>query len=305
MNDRRIGYVVLGLLGSLLVAFTSYFTWLSLFPADRRTILFPDVGNLKIDDALTVYGMQLGSIDAIQWQGPDRVVVSVRSSQKLAIFADYRITGVDKGFMGDRYIMIEPGSPAKQRMLGSDTLRGSFVAGISEGVDHVAEFKACVESLRVAVDRIYLGSETMDPFPQEFGAFMAKVDTFTTSLDVNVAGFDHDLGPQIDTLNSALRDLSEFSHTLGTELPRYSADIARFITKADTLLGQVDNLLAGADSLLRRLEYMNNGPSRDTMKKLRTQVAALRKTTDDLRTKGLPLPVKIVGRVKSPRNHRP
>ena len=142
MNDRDVGYrVILFLLLFLLIPadIPVYF----LRPCYRRDIIFKSVNTLnflKIQDPVSILGLPVGQVKDIRWKDSG-TIVEIETSRRLDMHRDYRVVAEARGFMGDRYLRIDPGSGAAPLIPKNEPLQGSVTIGPVEMLAYIVQLQ--------------------------------------------------------------------------------------------------------------------------------------------------------------------
>ncbi len=293
MNDRRLGYFLLILLVGLVTGFTTYFVWVHLFPAERWVIAFDRIGNLKIEDPVTIHGLQIGRVETVEYAG-GTVLVGIRTTEPLKLHEKYSISVVDKGLMGERTILIDRGRITKNAISPGDTLKGSFAPGVSEALDNTRLLKQAVSDLRVAIARARHGTDSQSPFATRFIELMRAVDSLSEEAVVMGTELEGDLSLGLDSVQAALTALSSYSEYLATTLPTYVELASGLIPKAEKAIATLESAVQSLTKVLSVLDEQEKTLFGETLAQLQAQLEEIRNAVDRLRSDGLPLQVRIV-----------
>ena len=121
--DRRLGYFILAILLLVIAGSIGYGIFFARTPEPRRVISFDMIGNLRIDDPVSLKGLAIGTIVDIRWR-PRSVLVFIQPSQNLVLHKGYTVDNRDVGLMGDRALLIDDPNPAAPVIAPADTLAG-------------------------------------------------------------------------------------------------------------------------------------------------------------------------------------
>lgn len=292
MNDRKLGYILLFVLGALITGFTTYFVWVHLFPTERWTIRFDRIGNLNIEDPVTIHGLQIGRVEEIEYAG-NAVFVQIRTTEPLKLHEDYKLSVVDKGLMGERTILIDRGTRSLQPITSRDTLHGVFAPGVSEALDNTLMLKKAVVELKGAIQRAHLGTDSSVSFVTRFVDLLHAVDSISVRAVTMSAELDKNIAAGIDSVRHAMSSLAEFSRQLDTTLPDFLTTANDLLTNIDSATVVLESTVTKLASFQAKLETQNQKFPASTLADLQQQLRSIRDAIESLRSEGLPLPVRI------------
>lgn len=252
----RVGLVLL--VGLVITAYITYRVgdifdlWT---PSYEVLALFPRVTGLSTDAAVTIAGRRVGKVTGLELIPPEHRVgdahVLVRLSLSTAIQqqvrSDSRARLRLQGLLGDRFVDIEPGSPAARPLEPGDTL---LTVPPIELEEHILEPLAvimgdaslAVAGLRDVTDRLAAGEGTLGRLLVD-DALYIQASAVTAELE----GVLRDIRQSEGTLNRLIHDPALYDD-LQRALARVD-ELGRDIMEAEGTLG----LLLHDDLLYQRM----------------------------------------------------
>jgi phospholipid/cholesterol/gamma-HCH transport system substrate-binding protein len=295
MSDRNLGYSIIFFLLIFILIPTGYLSVQHLAPAHYRTIVFTSVNTLsflKQQDPVRIRGIQVGQVRTISWsEGKTCVVIETR--QKLSIHPGYRIIAETKGFMGDRYLDINPGDTNASLIDAKDSLAGVFPMGPTEALAYMGELRGKVHSLVKLTNELRCGSAGKKPFPEHFNSIVREFDSISASLTHILHSIDRLVCQNADTLAVVLKNSRDFSERLNTGVPEAAAKIDSVITKTKKLLVMMDSLGAAAGPLADRLDAKEARALADLFRQLRRRAESLRNIINEIREDGVKVRIRL------------
>lgn len=286
---REITVGALVLLGILIFVLGSM--WLSGRDLSRGNRLvrveFDDVGNLKEGSAVRVSGVQLGSVQDIEFIDVGRVLVTLSVDPRIEPKADAVVQIASVGLVGDVQIVMNPGDSTA--LPPEAILQGSTARGFMElGGELSDEARATMAAFReLATGRL------ADDIHQTLVSLERLANTYSNTRSGPVA--------ELTRTMETLQQLSARIDTVfqGPELERSLSNLDSVSVKVGRLSDQFAGTSARLDSLLSRV---NRGEG--TLGRLATDTtmyaqltslsASLKAFVDDLRRN----PGKITVQVK-------
>lgn len=210
---------------------------------EKVRISFTDVGTLKRGSAVRVSGVNLGSVDRIDFEGVGKVVVTVSLKPIVQPRIDATAKLGSAGLMGDALIIFHPGS-ASQPLPAGTTIQGAVDPGLMEigtelsgqakealtGINEIANKKLAdnLNATLAAMQRMMgLYSNTKSGPVSELTATMRQLQSLTAHLDSTVA---------LANLPVTLRK----GDTLATNLGQTSKEFAVTAARFDSLLQKIN-----------------------------------------------------------------
>ncbi|MBD3346913.1 MAG: MCE family protein [Chitinivibrionales bacterium] len=294
MDDRRLGYIICAILALFLVVVGSYVIKTSYFPSEVRVILFPRIGNLRIEDPVNVHGATVGKIKSVQ-SHPRGVCVEIMLDKKLTIYKNYSIVTIDKGLMGDRVISITPGGKSFSSIPASDTLQGKFVPGISEAVGLAWRLKEEIHKYQ-ELSTLFLEGKGGDdaPFAEKFNTLVSDIDSLTHFLLLKLPELDSQLSRQLKEIDRIAVKTSIFTREVNSVADGYSTMLEKFINEAALALVEIGELMNTVSSALELVQEKDKTVWARQIEQINTQINLLRKTIKEIEKYGIPLRIEIV-----------
>jgi hypothetical protein len=305
MNDRQIGYVLIGFLAALIVSTALWSFWVSLHPADVLVVRFPRSGNLKIQDPVAARGIIIGKVRSMvlgNGKAPasesalddSSVIVSVAVARPIPICRNYRVITLDRNLMGDRYVEIDPGDPSQGQLSSHDTLNGEYVASISDAIGLMGKLKLCVDSF-IKTSAIFLdGDQHRESFCKQFNGLARAADSASVQLLEFCREYDRNYAKGLDTLGVFLSKAAVFSAAAARQAREYRIKIERLFVQADSLVQLGERAIDTVGPVMEKLKDPEGLLLNERIVKMKKQIEDLRMILQDVRMKGVPLPVQII-----------
>ena len=103
----------------------------------RYSVIFPEVGTLKVGDPVSVSGVDKGKVKKIQLYQGD-VLVTLDLSTDVVLKKDANFTVKNIGLMGERFVAVQTGYSDTLLDL-SQPIRGNYDSGVSEVMGRMGE----------------------------------------------------------------------------------------------------------------------------------------------------------------------
>lgn len=246
LSNKHFGYLVLLLFFFLIGSVLGYAFWIFLFPKETRIIVFHRLGNLRIDDPVKIKGATVGKVTAIK-KDPHRVLVFIQTYDDLEIYQDYKIFSTDKGIMGDRVIIVDPGAVGSKVLNRKDTLSGVFYPGVSEVLGSAWKMKKMVNAFRTRAESFFLTEELKPSLITQYKNLVVTIDTISIQILRVASHLQESLKPQLDTLNNAMVTTKNITNELVRDLP-HKLNVTKI--RIDYLLIVTNRLDSVVDELL-------------------------------------------------------
>ena len=309
-SEVIVGLFMVAVLG-LLVYFTIIISGIDVLGGKSKvpvTVLFHDVGGLKVRDSVILRGMTVGSVSDMSLENSGvRVTLAIQDSVRFK--EGYRISVNSGSLLGGNYLLIEEGTgnevPSGTELRGetpTDWMRdlGEIVANLRDATEggHIknilTNLDVAVVSIKTAVERVERGEGTLGKlFSDDMTLYndlsnavaslrsvAVKVDTGENSLgrllndDGNVYT---NLSASIANLKSISDRLEKGEGTLGRLLSSDDTIYADLQTTVENLKKVSERLESGEGSLAKLLKD-DNAVYND----LQATVANLKEVTDRL-----------------------
>lgn len=236
--------------------------WFKEFSSSRDTwnliVYLEQASGLAKGDPVEVAGVVQGRVGELTYeQGRAKLVLTLDESAEL--YRDTRVAISNFGIMGQKFVAIDPGTPAAGRLERGATLEGHYESGVGDVMVEVGRAIDTMQSLAGRLDHFLAAIDSAGGAPsmvrtmknvEKFSADLADVSGSTrVQLKRAVANFDsgaaglrsvlNDKGPQLrGTLDSAARASARLD-TLTTELNHLSGEIRGLVDKLNSGQGSV------------------------------------------------------------------
>lgn len=295
MNDRTLGYSVILFLIVFVLVPTLYFSSKALAPTHHRTIVFDSINTgsfLRIQDPVRLKGFEAGLVRSISWE-KKKTFVEIETPQLLVIHRGYSVIAEAKGFMGDRYLEINPGDANAPLVDEKELLRGDFPLGPTEAIAFMDQLRTMVDSILKITIILKNGTSRSPSFVSRFHSVAGSLDTIAASLLVVLEETDRVISDNAGSLTMTLQKTAAYSRQLDTKVPEAIRSIGSIIEKTEKLLIAADTLVAIAGHLVKKANGPEIAELNDIFSKLKRQIETVRNSLIEIRKKGLNLPVKI------------
>jgi ABC-type transporter Mla subunit MlaD len=295
MSDRTLGYAVLLFLAVFITIPLIYLLSILFAPRYQRTIVFEQVASvnfLKYQDPVRIRGVEAGLIRAINLDSGNSIVV-ISTKQPLHIHQGYSISAESKGFMGDRYVEIDPGDVRLPEIDPKAPLHGGFLLGPADLLPYCGELVTKVNDLALTVREFKDGSAGKPSFTARFKRTVNNLDSVTASMGKVLSSVNRLLGNRMDSLAGMVGKARTLSIDLDTTLPATEKKFDAVVRKVQRLLVDADTLVAAGDRLIIRYKSKEAATLNEKFLVLRRQMTSLRDFVNDLKENGLELPVEL------------
>jgi phospholipid/cholesterol/gamma-HCH transport system substrate-binding protein len=292
MSDRRLGYILISLVLALCLGVYGHFIWISYHPLKTRTLRFPEVGSLAVEDPVRMNGTLVGEIYGFDHDSLGRVLVHIRSQKPIPIRTSSHAAVKVKGVMGERFIEISLGNLGDPLTNPKEIIDGAFEMGPSEAIAYMDLLKEKIIELKDIMGRLKDGSDGKRSFAEAFSDVANKVDTLVYTVLSSLGGMEEGLNAGLDSAARFAGQTAEFTAGVAAAAPKAIEDL-------NSLLAKIDNVIPKVETLIARVDAVTDGIDKSKLlwggdvEKAQAQLAEIRKYVDELRREGLPLTVKV------------
>ncbi len=290
MSDRQVGYLALGILAVTLGITLGLVGRHALRPAQIWSIKCNQIGTLKLADPVVVRGVQVGEIHSIR-RCEHSALLTIRVSPPVPIYADYDAQIADVGIMGDRLMLLDPGTPTHRELSPDDTLHGTFVLGPSEALGMVTRLRDAVSAAARASARLAYGDSANASLIQRYVRLVGLTDSLGTRLLTLARSLDHAFTEHIDTLSRITASTAKLATRLSRDTPAVLDDVARMTVELDSTLTMVEQTVGRLDSTLALLSSAETEDLALSLDALRERIRSIQDIVDRIRQSGLKLRV--------------
>jgi phospholipid/cholesterol/gamma-HCH transport system substrate-binding protein len=264
----------------------------------RVNVLFQTSSGLQTGSAVRVAGIKVGTVDAIELQGREALVV-LKLYAKYPIYSDSAATIKSVGILGDKYVELLQGNPMSGTLQDNDVIEVVIPGSdIDSMIDSLSVILRDVKSVTGALDRSIGGARgeerlnrIMDNIEgltrnteqltgtvnDRIGRIMAQIETFTADL-AQISGENKDDVREIlanlkdfsaqlevittenrDGLRQVVTDLNTFTDALAEDGPEITGNLRGILEENRTSLkSSVDNLDRSLAKLDRTMENVES-----------------------------------------------
>jgi ABC-type transporter Mla subunit MlaD len=296
MNERKFGYIILGLALCVILSIIGYSIKIVFFPKETRTIVFSRITNLSIDDPVKIRGKNIGKIVSIK-QGTqekgDNIYVTFAVLEPFTVYSDYYIYSADKGLMGDRVIKILPGSNTDSIINSTDTLSGKWTPSVSDALGSAWKLQDKIISLKTGAGVLLSGTPEKAPFVTLFSKFISDVDSFCNSLQNTVEILKVKLPAKIDTLHSIVTSVKRISGKMSTAVPTHIHSIEEQAKAISDFINKFDKQSSSLSTIVEKIKS-NELIKKDHISPLNDQINDIQDLLDEIKTGLVTFRAKII-----------
>jgi phospholipid/cholesterol/gamma-HCH transport system substrate-binding protein len=294
MKDRTLGYIVLAILFFFLLTPVAFLIYKSCAPVETRVIEFNALNSMSFltkQDPVRIKGFEIGIVTNV-YSYKMRTRVEIETSEPLKIYRGYNIVVTAKGFMGDRFISINPGDSSAGLIDKNEILKGKFLPGPAEAIAYVSKLQEAIDTLDKLTIKFKDGFGNSPSFISKFKEVSSQFD----SLSSAVVFFSKELQSQsvkIDSLVKFLDQMQSLSDTLSTSLPDMITTVEDLLKKTDILVMKVDSLMNSSSAFVSKISGPESIVFKDYISDLRKNLTDLRKVIREFESEGIRLPIRL------------
>lgn len=240
-QEVTVGVLVLAGIG-LFLGGTMWLRGRSFARAPVVEIVFPDAGTLKRGSPVRVSGVELGSVERIDFQDVGKVVVGVNLQPQVVPKIDATARLASVGLVGDAVVVLHPGT-ATELLPPGRQIQGTVDQGFSEmGTDLGNRARDLMGGMQE-----FANKETADELRHTLRSIQRTLDLYSNVRQ----------GPTAE-LTRSLESLQRVTGRLDSVL--LAANLAGAVRRSDTLMSDLSGTAteftttaARLDSLLQRL----------------------------------------------------
>jgi ABC-type transporter Mla subunit MlaD len=293
MNDKTFGYILIAIVLFLSACIGYYLVQTYYSPREIRTLRFPEVGSLAIQDPVRMEGTYVGEIGGFDHDDSGRVLVYVKSKEPIPIRTSSYVAVKVKGVMGERFIEVSTGNLSDPLIDKDQIIDGKFEMGPSEAISYMDLLAVKITEL---VDIMLWLRDGKDdgkrPFIVAFNDVVDVVDTLVLKLLTGLCDMEEGLNTGLDTAAQIAVRTAKLTKDVAGKAPEIISDLDSMMIKIDKLASKVDTLITRIDPIVTKIDE-NKYLWGDHVEKLQKQLATVRKHLNDLREDGLPLTIKL------------
>jgi ABC-type transporter Mla subunit MlaD len=257
MSDRKLGYAILFFFLFVIIAGIGFALHAVFIPGETRVIAFSEIGSLRLEDAVRVRGITLGTIKKIE-RTHKKVIVSTQYGRPLKIHRGYSVITVDQGVMGDRILQIGCGDTAAPLISPQDTLEGTFYPGVSEAVGYAWLLREVVDTLVLYSEQLLHGTSARKSLVAQVKGIITVADSLSKVFLFATRDFDASLSPQIDSIDALVNKTTLFSNSVAATTPEYIDNISSTIGTLSKLVTTLDTTASALRAMASGLQKPGN-----------------------------------------------
>jgi phospholipid/cholesterol/gamma-HCH transport system substrate-binding protein len=202
----------------------------------RYSVIFPNVGALKVGDPVSVSGVQKGKVEEIKlFQGD--VSVTFNLSTDVVLKKDAKFTVMNIGLMGERFVAVQTGHSDTLLDL-SQPIKGYYDTGIPEVMGMAGEMFSEIRNLIGHLEGV-VGTKWSQESLTEIIRNLRKISgDLSDLLDRNQGRFDQ-----------TMEDLSHSSSELRKMIDENKTKLQTTVDKFGTASVKIDNVVSTLDTL--------------------------------------------------------
>ena len=292
MSDRRLGYIILGFLTIFIGVVIGVFVWVTVIVPQKHVFEFNQIGNLKIGDPVLMRGVLIGSVLAVEWKQPS-VYITIETTKPFSMHPGYTIINIDKGFMGERTIQLDPGDTVQNALSDSDTLHGIFYAGIADALSNIHKLKNFVLLLENLARELRYGTPQKKSLIVQINQIVLGLDTISATILSTTESAGKTITMHLDQLNNSLDSVHGYPRQISNTITPGTKTIQAELNNLDTVTGTVSTMLDSLQTLTAFVQVGDTASWNSALISLRTDITALKQGIDYIRTNGLVLKANL------------
>lgn len=301
MNDRQIGYLV--------IFITFLFVGIPLIIVikeerskqfSQRTIFFTNVKTLAFvskDDPVLYNGVEVGKVEKVFLKNDTTyVLISIRDN---IIFREgYKVIVISKGIMGDRSLIINPGSPKGSVISPQILLKGYVTIDPSDALSYCSSLQEIVHKLMVISEELKNGTIQRKPLSKEINSFINEMDYTLSSLSNIICKLNLSLNNTMDTLFQLTENISYYTNETAQKSDSVVIYLQSVMTSTTKLVTKLSDLVGVLEKVVTSIPPVEeNSEKALEIKKLTitiySRLETLRKILKEIQSSPPTLPVRL------------
>lgn len=210
----------------------------------RYSVIFPNVGALKVGDLVSVSGVPKGKVEKIKLFKGD-VLVTFNLTTDVVLKKDAKFTIMNVGLMGERFIAVQTGHSDTLLDL-SQPVRGFYDVGIPEVMGKMSQMIAQVRRLADHLEGVVGTPSSQEALTSTIRNLKEITQKTNALLDRNQGRFDQ-------TLKDLSYTSAELKKMVAENKDRFQATVENFSSASERL----DNITLTLDSLSSSLKKLS------------------------------------------------
>ena len=197
---------------------------------------FPQVGTLEVGDPVAVLGVDKGEVSKIGLSGNTvRVTMSLTTDVKLK--ADARMTVMNVGLMGERFVAIWPGE-SEQALDLSLPIMGKYDTGIPEVMGMMGE---AIEDIRQLVYQLE-GTVGEKGKAEEIRQIVVALNEITANTDAFIKVNQQTMTTAVEDISQAAGKMRQFVDTNSADMEKSISNFAEASVKLNEISVRLDDI---------------------------------------------------------------
>jgi len=197
---------------------------------------FPQVGTLEVGDPVAVLGVDKGEVSKIGLSGNTvRVTMSLTTDVKLK--ADARMTVMNVGLMGERFVAIWPGE-SEQALDLSLPIMGKYDTGIPEVMGMMGE---AIEDIRQLVYQLE-GTVGEKGKAEEIRQIVVALNEITANTDAFIKANQQTMTTAVEDISQAAGKMRQFVDTNSADMEKSISNFAEASVKLNEISVRLDDI---------------------------------------------------------------
>ncbi|OGP62832.1 MAG: hypothetical protein A2V65_02305 [Deltaproteobacteria bacterium RBG_13_49_15] len=240
------------------------------------SVYFDSASGLAVDVPVEIAGVEVGRVRSISLKDGKALVV-LRIKPDVKIYGDAKAVIRTKGILGDKYVVLNPGSPTEPPLKTGDLIAKAEPA---------TDMDTLMNSLQgVASDIKALSGSLSNVLGGEEGE--ASVRSIIKNLKEMVESLNETVQKNQTNINEIIANLTDFSGTLKSVGDVDPDDIHRIITNLASASTKMDDLMNGVNRIVTQINEGKGSLGKlikeeDAIRNLNATLASLREISDKI-----------------------
>lgn len=250
-GDLQVGVTVL--LAAVILVFGVL--WFKEYTATHDTwnltVWLEQASGLDRGDPVEVAGVVSGRVASVGYeQGRARLVLTL--NQSAILYRDARVAISNFGIMGQKFVAIDPGTPALGPLPPGSTLEGHYESGVGDVMVEVGRAIDTMQSLAGRLDRFLASIDSAGGAPTVVQT-MKNTETFTRNMADLTTGTREQLKRAVANFDASATELRSLLNDKGPVLRGTIDNAARASGRLDTLTVEMTKLSSEIRGLVEKL----------------------------------------------------
>jgi phospholipid/cholesterol/gamma-HCH transport system substrate-binding protein len=292
MNDRSLGYIIIVCICAAFLATGGYLANLFLYPPEKRLFVFNNIGNLQIDDLLKVQGVPAGRISNIL-DHDKRVLVTITMRKHIPIYANYHVILAEKGILGERFLVLEPGDDRSPALTTGDTVFAIFAPGIAEIIGQAWKLEPAIQKINARIEEMLYGTAQSPALVDRLQDIFRIADSMSLRVQSAADVLRHDVSEQLDTLEGLVSLTRDEIEGIAVKLPQGVGVVDSLLQNLAGAIASLDRLTLEVQSMTTRVANKESILWDDSLMRLRSNLEKLESILREISAKAARLRLRI------------